>query len=256
MVNKLDSNLKKLLKKGKALFLADDQGLEHGPADFKTKEQADPNYIINIAKKGKFTGIVFQKGIAEKYKSEIKKSKIPLIVKLNGKTNIYQGEPLSKQLCTVKEAIKLGAAAVGYTIYIGSKHEASMLSRFSKIQTEAHKKNIPVIAWIYPRGKDATKRNKNEMLAYATRVGLELGADIIKVHYPGNAKALKWAVQCAGKAKVVIAGGVKTDDKSLKKNIKDILNAGGAGLAIGRNIWQSKDPIKRAKKIREIIFNK
>ena len=71
--------LNKLLKKGKALFLAYDQGLEHGPTDFNDKN-IDPEYIIEIAKQGKFTGLIFQKGIAEKYNKEIKTSKIPLII--------------------------------------------------------------------------------------------------------------------------------------------------------------------------------
>ncbi|MCX6750147.1 MAG: fructose-bisphosphate aldolase, partial [Candidatus Pacearchaeota archaeon] len=79
-------NLNKLTTKGKALFLAYDQGLEHGPTDFNDKN-VDPKYIIDIAKKGKYNGIVFQKGIAEKYNKEIKQSKVPLIVKLNGKTS-------------------------------------------------------------------------------------------------------------------------------------------------------------------------
>ena len=75
-------SLKKITKKGKALFLAYDQGLEHGPTDFDDKN-VDPNYIIEIAKKGKYTALIFQKGIAEKYGKEIKKSKVPLIIKLN-----------------------------------------------------------------------------------------------------------------------------------------------------------------------------
>ena len=123
----------KILRKGKALFLAYDQGLEHGPTDFNDKN-VDPNYIIEIAKKGKYTGIIFQKGIAKKYKKEITASKVPLIVKLNGKTNLVKGEPISRQLCTVREAVKLGAAAVGYTIYIGSQRESIMMQEFEKIQ--------------------------------------------------------------------------------------------------------------------------
>src|SRR3989344_1351316 len=119
-------NLNKITKKGKAFYLAYDQGMEHGPVEFNDTN-VDPKYIIDIAKKGKFTAMIFQKGIAEKYNKEIKSSKIPLIIKLNGKTNLYKGESFSEQLCTVKEAIKLGAKAVGYTIYIGSEHENKML---------------------------------------------------------------------------------------------------------------------------------
>jgi class I fructose-bisphosphate aldolase len=101
-----EKNLQKLLTKGKAIFLAYDQGLEHGPTDFNDKN-VDPLYIIDIAKKGKFNAVIFQKGIAEKYNNEIKKTKIPLIVKLNGKTNLRKGEPISAQNCSVEEAINL-----------------------------------------------------------------------------------------------------------------------------------------------------
>lgn len=245
--------LSKILKKGKALFLAYDQGLEHGPGDFNDKN-VNPEYILGIAKKGKYSGVVFQKGIAEKYQSEIKKSKVVLILKLNGKTNLVKGDPVSGQLCTVKEAVKLGAVAVGYTIYIGSKHENLMLQEFESIQREAHKKNIPVIAWIYPRGKSVKGKSSSQLMAYAARTGLEIGADIIKIQYNGNVNDLKWAVKSAGKTKVVIAGGVKKDEKLLLKQTKEIMNAGAIGLAIGRNIWQNKKPLKITNKIKKIIF--
>jgi len=247
-------SLNKITKEGKAFLLAYDQGLEHGPKDFNDKN-VNPEYIMDIARKGKFTGIIFQKGIAEKYNKEIKKSKVPLIVKLNGKTNLVEGDPISKQLCAVKEAINLGAVAVGYTIYIGSIHEDDMFQEFEKIQRESHSKGLPVIVWIYPRGKGIKGKSKKELMAYACRVGLEIGADIIKIQYDGNERDLKWAVKSAGKAKVVIAGGMKTNEKDLLRQVKEIMNAGSIGLAIGRNIWQSKEPLKISEKVRRIIFN-
>jgi len=243
----------KILKNGKAFFLAYDQGLEHGPKDFNDKN-VNPEYILNIAQKGKFTGIIFQKGIAEKYNKEIKKSKVPLIIKLNGKTSLVGGDPISKQLCTVKEAINLGASAVGYTIYIGSIHENDMLQEFEKIQREAHSKGIPVIAWIYPRGKGIKGKSKKELMAYACRVGLEIGADIIKIQYDGNKEDLAWGVKSAGKTKVVIAGGMKTNEKDLLRQVKEIMNTGSIGMAIGRNVWQSKNPLEISDKIRRIIY--
>ena len=245
--------LNKITKKNKALFLAYDQGLEHGPIDFNDKN-VNPKYIIEIANKGKFNAVIFQKGIAEKYNKEIKKSRVPLIVKLNGKTNLVGGEPVSKQLCTVKEALNLGASAVGYTIYIGSKHESSMLREFENIQREAHKKNIPVIAWIYPRGKNVKEKNKKNLMAYAARTGLEIGADIVKIKCEGKLKDLQWAVKNAGKTKIVIAGGIKKNEKELLNQIKDIMKSGCIGLAIGRNIWQSKNPLEITKKIKRIIW--
>jgi len=245
--------MEKITKNGKALFLAYDQGLEHGPIDFNNKN-IDPLYVIKIARQGKYNGIIFQKGIAEKYNKEIKKSKVPLIIKLNGKTSLVKGEPLSKQLCTVSEALKLGASAVGYTIYLGSLYESIMLKEFENIQREAHKKNLPVIAWVYPRGKSIKRKSKDELMAYAARAGLEIGADIIKIHYSGNIRALKWAVKSAGKVKVVIAGGIKINEKTLLKQVKEIISSGAIGLAIGRNIWQSKNPLELTKKIKKIIW--
>lgn len=245
--------LNKILKQGKALFLAYDQGLEHGPTDFNDKN-VDPNFIIDIAQKGDYTGIVFQKGIAEKYNKEIRKSKVPLILKLNGKTSLFKGEPISRQLCTVDEAINLGASAVGYTIYLGSDYEDEMLQEFENIQRKAHEKGLLVIAWVYPRGKSIKHKNEAELMAYAARTGLEIGADIIKIQYNGSLKDLKWAVKSSGRTKVVIAGGIKKGEKELLKQVKEIIEAGAIGLAIGRNIWQAEKPLEITRKIKKIIW--
>lgn len=245
-------NLNKLLTKGKAIFLAYDQGLEHGPTDFKDKN-VDPSYIIEIAKKTKVNAVVFHKGIAEKYSSEIKKSKIPLIVKLNGKSNIYKGEPCSYQITSVKEAKKLGASGVGYTVYLGSKYENKMLTEFGKIVEEAHKANLVVVAWIYPRGKDTEKISKKDLMAYSARMGLETGADIVKIIPNENLEDMKWAVKSAGKTKVVFSGGSKKGESVFLNEIKKGIDAGACGFAIGRNIWQSDDPINLVKKIKKIM---
>jgi class I fructose-bisphosphate aldolase len=245
--------INKIMRKGKALFLAYDQGLEHGPSDFND-ENVNPEYIIDIAKSGKYTGVIFQKGIAEKYNKEIKKSKIPLIVKLNGKTNLFKGEPIARQLCTVKEAVNLGASAVGYTIYIGSDFEDEMLQEFENIQRESHAKGLPVIVWIYPRGKSVKGKSQKELMVYAARTGLEIGADIVKIQFVGSVEDLKWAVKSAGKTKIVIAGGIKKEEKELLNQVKEIMNAGCIGLAIGRNVWQNKKPLEITRKISKIIW--
>lgn len=246
-------NLNKILKKGKAMYLAYDQGLEHGPADFND-ENVDPLKIIDIAKNGRFTGIVFQKGIAEKYQKEIKKLKVPLILKLNGKTNLFKGEPFSEQICSVGEAIKLGTRAVGFTIYVGSEHEAHMMKDFARIEEEAHSRGIPVIAWVYPRGKSIKGRQERELMAYACRVGLEIGADIVKVHWNGNLKDLKWAVKSAGKCKVVVAGGLKVGEKEFLSGVREAMKSGVIGIAVGRNVWQNRRPLEVARKLRGIIW--
>ncbi len=246
-------DLSKITKDGKALFLAYDQGMEHGPTDFND-DSIDPNYILSIGLEGDFNAIIFQKGVAEKYYDPVLHNEIPLIVKLNGKTNLLHEEPYSPLLATVEEAITLGASAVGYTIYVGSKHEAQMFSEFAEIERQAHAKHLPVVVWMYPRGKSIEGRDEKELAAYAARVGLELGADVVKIKYPGSLEAMKQVVKAAGKTLVVASGGEKTEETTFLSMAKTVMEAGAAGLAVGRNVWQAKDPLGVTEKLKKIVF--
>ncbi|MCK5107666.1 MAG: hypothetical protein KAQ83_02985 [Nanoarchaeota archaeon] len=241
----------KLLRDGKCILLAYDQGLEHGPTDFNDVN-VDPTYIMDLAEKGQFNGVIFQRGIAEKYYR--KESGIPLIVKLNGKTRLEKGDPISHQLCSVKEAVDLGAVAVGYTIYVGSSHEAEMFEEFSKIVEEAHDNELAVIVWMYPRGEGIADEFDKDILAYSARIALELGADIVKMKYNKNQDDLRWIVKAAGKTKVVIAGGSKLSDEELLKEVKEEIACSTCGLAIGRNIWQRNNPYEIIKKLKAIVW--
>jgi class I fructose-bisphosphate aldolase len=249
MKKELNENISKLLENGKTVMLAYDHGLEHGPTDF-SDENVNPEYILEIAEKAQVNAVILQKGVAEKYYS--KKIRIPLVLKLNGKTSLYKGEPVSRQICSVKEAIEIGAGAVGYTIYLGSKYESVMLEEFGKIEEQAHEHNLPVIAWLYPRGK-SIKQLTSDLIAYAARVGLEIGADFAKIKYTGTVDSFRKVVKDAGKCKVLALGGEKKDKESLLSEIKDIMKAGATGLAVGRNVWQSKEPVKTAKEIKKIV---
>lgn len=236
------------------MFLAYDQGLEHGPTDFN-EVNVDTKKIIEIAQEGGFTGIILQKGTAEKY--FIKQNyTVPLIVKLNGKTNLIKDEdPYSPQLCTVTEALSYGASAVGYTIFIGSEHEPLMIKEFGFIEQEAEEAGIPVIAWMYPRGRNVPDESDPKIVAYAARVGLELGADIVKVRYTGDPVSFKWVVRSAGEAKVVMMGGSKEPEETFLEKVKLAIDAGAVGVAVGRNVWQSDKPLEVARRLENIIFN-
>jgi class I fructose-bisphosphate aldolase len=249
-----------LLRNGHGMLLAYDQGFEHGPTDFNDRN-IDPEYILKIAQDaGVFTGLVLQEGVAEKYwpKNHLTASRHypPLLVKLNGKTSFHKGEePYSPLLCTVDEAIRLGAQAVGYTIYVGSEHEPQMMKEFSLIEDQAHAKNLAVVAWMYPRGQHVKgKETTKDVVAYAARLGLELGADYVKLPYTGDVDSFKWVVKSAGKTKVFVQGGTKKTEAHLFNQTKDIIQAGAVGLAIGRNVWQHPEPVKIAQKLAKIIF--
>lgn len=239
----------KLMRKNRCLFLAYDHGLEHGPSDFDSRN-FNPEYVLDIAKKGKFNAVILQKGVAEKYYS----GGVPLIVKLNGKTKLISGEPISPQTCSVKYAAGLGASAVGYTIYPGSAFEREIFSEFARVQEEARDYGLPVVVWAYPRGSAIKNDTDPELLAYAARIGLELGADIVKLKYSGNAENFRRVIECAGRTKAVVAGGFKLGEDELLKQAKEIMGTGAAGFAIGRNIWRHPEPLRIAKELNKIVF--
>ena len=279
MKEKLEERKERIMPGGRAMILAYDQGFEHGPRDFlEHRESGNLEYILDIAKRGGFTGIVLHAGLAEKYEREIEDSKVPLILKLNGTSELNTEEdPYSPQLYSIEDALLLGATAVGYTVYSGSKYEDEMQKEFSSIIREAHSKGIPVIGWMYPRGKSLFDRRSTSktlkialeeqeetslaidetpsIVAYGARIGLELGADIVKVKYTGSPESFRWVVQSASPTKVVMSGGpmTKTDEEFLSR-VKDVLTAGAVGIAVGRNIWQRKDPLIISKKLHQIIF--
>jgi fructose-bisphosphate aldolase, class I len=243
--------MSKLMRNGKSLILAYDQGLEHGPTDFN-EVNIDPSHVVEIARNGGFDAFVAQKGIARNYYVD---EKVPLLLKLNGKTAIYGKEPVAKQNCSVEYAVKLGASAVGYTIYIGSAHESEMMAEFGRIQEEAHEHGIPAILWIYPRGEYVKSDTAGEMVAYAARAGLELGADAVKVKYSGDPESFRWAVKAAGRIPVYMAGGPKTsNDEQFLRQVSECMKAGASGVAVGRNVWQSEFPLRIAHRLNALVI--
>src|SRR3989344_2005093 len=245
----------RLMRNGKMLILAYDQGFEHGPTDFN-EENVDPDFILDIARKsGVYTGIVFQEGIAEKYYAG-ETDLPPLILKLNGKTSFHKGEePVSLQLCSVDRAAELGATAVGDTIYVGSEHEEEMMKEFSRICDEVHKKGLISIVWMYPRGKHVEgKETSRDVVAYAARLALELGADVAKMPYTGDPESFGWVVKNAGKTLVVVQGGLKKDEETLLGEVGGFMKAGAGGMAVGRNVWQDADAVGISKKIAEVVY--
>lgn len=244
----------KILRNGRGMLLAYDHGFEHGPTDFDERS-VDPAWVMEIANSGYFTGVVCQKGIAAKY-FDSQKHQVPLIVKLNGKTAFHKDEePVSLQNCTVPEAMELGAVGVGYTIYVGSEHEQEMMAEFSKIEQEAHAKGLIVIGWMYPRGIHIKNDTDRDVLSYAARLGLELNSDAIKIKYTGSKESFSWVVKSAGRAKVFVVGGPKTETpEQLYQTATEILETGAVGFAIGRNVWQAPEPLEVARKLAEIIY--
>ncbi len=243
-----------LCRDGKVLILAYDHGLEHGPVDFDdVPESADPARTFEAATHDAVTAIAVQKGVAEAFYPSYSND-VTLLAKLNGTSNLWMGEPDSAVNWTVDYARDIGADAVGFTVYGGSNHEIEMVEEFRDIQEQAHAHDMPVVMWSYPRGQGLKNDTKPGVIAYAARVTLELGADVAKVKHPGSQAAMEEAVRMAGPVKVVMSGGSKTTDREFLTSVKQTIDAGGKGLAVGRNVWQREEPHRILDALEQIIF--
>ncbi len=246
---------------GTMLFLPIDQGLEHGPVDFFENPAAqNPEFQCEMALRGNYSAIVFQYGIAEKYMHKYA-GRVPLVVKVNGKTNVPNDDAsFSSTLCAVEEAVRLGADAIGYTLYVGSPSQDVDFAQFAEVRREADRLGIPVIIWAYPRGSAIKAKGGQDTpyaIEYAARVAAEVGADVVKVNLPTlNAEKMaqtpapyntlklsyeehvRRIVEAAGRTLVVFSGGSKVGDADLLEKAQISMNAGGHGLIFGRNMWQ------------------
>lgn len=244
---------------GTALFLPIDQGLEHGPVDFfPNPPSKDPDFQCQLALRGGYSGLVFQIGLAEKYMHAYA-GRVPLVLKLNGKTSIPpDDEAFSPQCATVEDAVRLGADAVGYTLYVGSPAQAEDIRQFADIRAEAEALGMPVIVWAYPRGSAIEEKGGRDSIYavdYAARVACELGADVVKINLPklddlanlpkpynaladDEAAAVRRVVASAGRTLVLFSGGSKLGDDDLLAKAHLCMAAGATGLIFGRNMWQ------------------
>jgi class I fructose-bisphosphate aldolase len=178
---------------------------------------------------------------------------VGLIIHLSASTGLSTQPNAKTLVCTVKEAIQLGADAVSIHVNLGNGQEKEMLHDFGKVSNDARKWGMPLLAMIYPRGENIKDEYDVNVVKHAARVGAELGADLVKVSYTGSVDTFREVVGgCT--IPVVIAGGEKMDsDKDILEMVRGAIDAGGAGVSIGRNVFQHADPAKMVRAISAIV---
>ncbi|MBV9440419.1 MAG: fructose-bisphosphate aldolase [Candidatus Eremiobacteraeota bacterium] len=245
---------------GTLMLLPIDQGLEHGPVDFFDNPDAiDTDWVLRLAVDGNFSGIAYHIGLAEKYHKAYA-GRVPLVLKINGKTNVpSDDEAFSPLTSSVEDAIRLGASAVGYTLYVGSPAQDVDLAQANEVRRECDRYGIPLIVWSYPRGSAVKAKGGQDSLYavdYAARVACEIGADIVKLNVPKSEDAagaspkpyntlampeldgLRKVVKSAGRTLVLVSGGSKMGDEDTIHKARLAMEAGCVGLIFGRNMWQ------------------
>ncbi|MCK4484749.1 MAG: fructose-bisphosphate aldolase [Candidatus Thorarchaeota archaeon] len=263
---------------GHMMFLPIDQGMEHGPVDFfPNPPSANPEFQFNLAKEVNFSGIALHLGLAEKYAMKYA-GRVPIVLKINGKTRIpSDSHALSPMTASVEDAVRIGADAIGYTLYVGSPSQVADFTQFRKVKADADRYGMPVIMWAYPRGEAIEKKGgRNSLYAvdYAARMAAELGADVVKLNVPNvdpkkksqqpppydkldlnYEDSVRKVVESAGKTLVLFSGGSKISDDDLISRAKTCIDVGANGLIFGRNLWQREwdDAVKISKRLRELL---
>jgi len=216
-----------------------DHGVTVGPID----GLADMRTTVSKVVAGGANAILMHKGMVRAGHRGAGKD-VGLIIHLSGGTSLSPDPNAKELVCTVEEAIKLGADAVSVHINLGAETDKEMLGQLGFISERCLQWQMPLVAMMYTRGPKIKDEFDVSNVKHAARVGAELGADIVKVPYTGSTETFTEVVQGCP-VPVVIAGGPKMDsDEDIFKMVDGALKAGAAGLSIGRNAFQHKNPEK------------
>ncbi|MCE3255698.1 MAG: fructose-bisphosphate aldolase [Rickettsiaceae bacterium] len=251
---------------GKMVILPVDQGFEHGPArSFAVNPEAyDPHYHFQLAIDAGLSAFAAPLGMIENG-ADTFAGAIPTILKVNSSNALHNGgtAPYQATTASVKDAIRLGCSAIGFTIYPGSDAAFEMIEEIRELSEEAKSHGLAVVVWSYPRGGDLSKAGETalDISAYAAHIAALIGAHIIKVKLPTAALENLEAIKVYDKAKipaktleqrvshivqscfngkrlVVFSGGNAKGENELYNEVRDIYRGGGNGSIIGRNTFQ------------------
>lgn len=257
----------RLAGSGKLVILPVDQGFEHGPARSFAVNPAgyDPHYHFQLAIDAQCSAFAAPLGLLEAGADSFA-GQMPLILKMNSANSLARDKDAATQAVTasVEEALRLGCAAIGFTIYPGSDEAYTMLEDLRDLTAEAKAKGLAVVVWSYPRGGNLSSAGETalDVVAYGAHMACLLGANIVKVKLPSShieqpearkayakaaidtsslAKRVAHVVQSCfnGRRIVIFSGGAAKDEvAALYDEIRAIRDGGGFGSIIGRNSFQ------------------
>lgn len=217
------------------------------------EEATDPSQIIQQARQLPLTAIMLPKGMARAY-YPLNQQDIPLIVQLNGQAvvthNHHRHSPL---VCTIPEAIQLGAKAVSYTIYLGGDNESTMIQEFSRLSRQARRAKIKSIAIIQTIDQAGRVDRHSNMLAYAAQMALSLGADYTQLSLASDQEKYSHVTMSAGKAHVITDLGQLPDSTDLIQATQSIVTSGAAGIATDQSLLDQINP-QQTTRLKHLVF--
>ncbi len=225
--------------------------MDHGITMGAVEGLVDIEGTIDAVTRGGADAVLTQKGIAPRVHPN--KNGKGYVVHLNASTTIGPDENDKRLTGTVEEAIRAGADAVSFHINVGSDHEPDQLSQLADLTETAARFGIPVLAMAYARGP-GVEGDDPEALAHAVRLAEELGADLVKTGYSGDGDSFTRVVEATAKP-VVIAGGSRGTDRETVEMVRGAMDAGAAGVSMGRSVFQHEDPEAIARAVAGVVHD-
>ncbi|MEM3018547.1 MAG: 2-amino-3,7-dideoxy-D-threo-hept-6-ulosonate synthase [Candidatus Bathyarchaeia archaeon] len=223
--------------------------MDHGVTVGPIQGLEDMRGIVSKLNAGGADAILVHKGIAKC----VDAGGAGLIVHLSGSTALGPDPLWKRQVCSVLEAVRLGADAVSVHVNVGAPKEHLMLSKLGKVADACDEYGIPLLAMMYPRGPKVKSEHDPEAVSHASRLGAELGADIIKTNYTGSPESFMSVVSSCP-VPIVIAGGPKTESvRGFLTMVYEAVRSGAVGVSIGRNVFQHSNPESMTRALSMIV---
>jgi len=228
--------------------------MDHGITIGATQGLKDIESTIDGITRGGADAVLTQRGIADRVHPNLNGA--GYIAHLNGSTAIGPDENDKRRTGTVEDAIRAGADAVSFHINVGSQYEHEQIAALAELTGEAERYGLPVLAMTYARGPDIDPGAEayNQAVGHAVRLGEELGADVVKTAYTGDADSFAHVVESTS-LPVVIAGGSKGTDEDTLSMVRGAMDAGAAGVSMGRSIFQHDEPEKITRAVASVVHD-
>ncbi len=225
--------------------------MDHGITMGAVEGLVDIESTIDGVTSGGADAVLTQRGIAERVHPN--KNGAGYIVHVNGSTTIGPDESDKRVTATVEDAVRAGADAVSFHINVGSNHEPDQIEELAEVTADAERLGLPVLAMAYARGPGVDETDP-EALGHAVRLAEELGADVVKTGYSGDADSFARVTEST-RLPVVIAGGSKGTDRETVEMVRGAMDGDAAGVSMGRSIFQHEDPEGIARAVSAVIHD-
>lgn len=232
---------------GRAILVPIDHGVTYGPIDGLKKMDVLFQHLSSAG----IDGVICHNGIMQQYHQYFNKN-LNLILHLSASTMLSPSQYRKVIVNSVENAVRSGATAVSIHVNLGNEYEDIMLQDFGNVVQKCNDWGMPLIAMVYCRGDNIDNKSYIDNIKLAARVAAELGADLVKINYTGD-KELFHSVVEGCPVPILIAGGEKIQDELFYKMLEDALDAGAMGVALGRNVFQSRDIPGFLKRIKKIV---